>query len=257
MLIAWVQTLALAATPASGSVYHADPLISGTVIAAGAVAVLVPYALSEKLIDPTCPCDQADLNALDRSVIGNESPLAFALSTFAAGLAMAAPFAVDIVEVYHSPAFWEDFAVYAETLAISSAAVTISKHVAQRPLPIVYAEPDSAIARRAEGYRSFYSGHMSGSVSMMTALAMTMTYRHGLSFWPWALDAGVAGLVGAGVIGSGRHFYTDVLVGAAVGFAIGVAVPMLHRRRGDRSIRLSAMPVENGEGALLSIGASW
>src|SRR5207244_3795939 len=92
--------LAVAATP---SIYHVDPLLDGAVIAAGAVATIVPYTLAEKLIDPSCPCDPARLNRLDRSVVGNESELAYAFATIATGLAMFTPIAVDIAEIYHSP----------------------------------------------------------------------------------------------------------------------------------------------------------
>lgn len=245
---------AIETTQPALSVYRTDPWIDGAVIAAGAAAAILPYALAEDLIGVRCPCDPAELNALDRRVVGNESDLAYAFATLTTGLAMAAPFAVDIADVYHSPAFLEDALVYAETLAISSGAVALTKHLRPRPLPLVYADPTTALAGRAEGYRAFYSGHMSGAVSMMTALAMTHTYRYGASAWPWLLDAGVALVVGAGVIASGRHFYTDVLAGTAVGFGLGVFVPWIHRVTPVRAI--SVRPAEEGDGALLLVGGS-
>jgi membrane-associated phospholipid phosphatase len=237
-------TLLIAATP-SGSVYDVNLWVDVPLISVGVGAALVPYLLEDQLIDPRCPCDQGELNRLDRAVVGNESALAYAFSTLLTGLAMAAPIAVDIATVYHSPAFTEDFVVYAETLALSSAAVALTKHLAPRPLPMVYDDPRTELAQRAEGYRAFYSGHMSGSVSMMTALAMTLHYRNGPSVWPWVADAGVALMVGTGVIASGRHFYTDVLVGGVIGLAIGVAVPWLHHRR-TSPVALTVRPTEDG-----------
>jgi membrane-associated phospholipid phosphatase len=236
------------------SVYDVNLAIDGTVIAAGALATLLPYAFDKHLIDPRCPCDQSELNRFDRGVVGNKSELAYGVSTLITGVAIAAPFAVDIAEVYHSPAFFEDVIVYAETLAISSSAVALTKHFFPRPLPLVYADPSTALAQRPEGYRAFYSGHLSGTVSMLTALAMTLHYRNGPSVWPWVLDAGVAASVAAGVIGSGRHFYTDVLAGGAIGFGIGVLVPWLHHRRVDPQTRPIALDVRTSEdGALVLV----
>lgn len=219
-----------AQTPEDLSVYRVDVWVDGALIAAGAAATLVPYAFDKSLIDPRCPCDQSELNRLDRHVVGNESAFAYAITTVATGLAMAAPFAVDIAEVYRSPAFLEDAIVYAQTLALSSAAVAWTKHLFPRPLPLVYADASTALAQRPEGYRAFYSGHMSGAVSMMTALAMTQHYRNGPSAGYWIADAVVALTVAGGVIASGRHFYTDVLAGGAIGFGIGVLVPWIHHR---------------------------
>jgi membrane-associated phospholipid phosphatase len=55
---------------------------------------------------------------------------------------------------------------------------------------------------------------------------------------------------------AGKHFYTDVLVGAVVGSAIGVAVPMLHRKKlklpmGLGSLRMAPMLLPDGAGLAL------
>ena len=49
---------------------------------------------------------------------------------------------------------------------------------------------------------------------------------------------------------SGRHFPSDVAVGALVGSAIGVTVPLLHRRQ---DVAVTGWPT--GDGALLAVTA--
>ena len=71
---------------------------------------------------------------------------------------------------------------------------------------------------------------MAMAMTALTAGAMTWTYRHGLHAWPWVLDGVVGALLGAGVLISGGHFYSDVALGAATALAIGAAIPMAHRR---------------------------
>jgi membrane-associated phospholipid phosphatase len=220
-----------------GSIYEVDPFADGALIFAGGAATFIPYLLEDELIVPTCPCDQAAVHGIDRDVIGNRSPPAYAFSTLVAGLAIAAPFAVEIAEVGRSPILLESFLVYAETLAFTAAAVSITKHLFPRPLPLVYDDPSSALAEVPEGYRAFYSGHVANTTAMMTALAMTSTYRHGSGVWPWLLDLLFTGVVSAGVIASGRHFYSDVIAGVSVGFVTGVTVPLVHRLLMDEEPR--------------------
>lgn len=51
---------------------------------------------------------------------------------------------------------------------------------------------------------------------------------------------GAAGLVGYIRVESGQHFPTDVIAGAAIGTAIGWAIPALHREARYRGIRWNA-----------------
>ena len=55
------------------SVYSVEPWIDGPLIAAGTLAVVIPYAYASLLITPRCPCDPAEVNAFDRHVIGNSN----------------------------------------------------------------------------------------------------------------------------------------------------------------------------------------
>ncbi len=142
-------------------------------------------------------------------------------------LAIVAPPLLDLADVGAGQAFYTDAAVFAETLLVNGALVEIAKYAVQRPLPRTYAG-DPTLVSQPGGYRSFYSGHASTTFAALAASSMTLRLRYGERYWPWV----VTGLVGTSVaverVAAGRHFPTDVMVGAAVGMAVGVVVPWLH-----------------------------
>jgi hypothetical protein len=214
------------------SIYKVDPLVDGAVIASTAGATLFTYVFGGGLITRRCPCDPNEVNALDRHVIGNHSDAMDVLSDVEVGAAIAGPVIVDWTQVGASRALLEDLTVAGEVLAVNGVLVTIAKYSVQRPLPRVYAGQAPQLANGPGGYRSFYSGHTSVAVASMSAAAMTWNLRHGGSPWPWVLTAAVGGTVAAERVLAGRHFYSDVAVGALAGFAVGTLVPFLHERGG-------------------------
>jgi membrane-associated phospholipid phosphatase len=100
-----------------------------------------------------------------------------------------------------------------------------------RPRPFVYSDP----ARRGldpAHYTSFYSGHTSFSAIAATSLFLMLLAR-GASAWLLALAAaGGQSLVFMTAIFrvmAGRHFVSDVIVGAFMGTAIAVLVFWRHK----------------------------
>jgi membrane-associated phospholipid phosphatase len=104
----------------------------------------------------------------------------------------------------------------------------------------------------ANGYRSFYSGHVALTFTALSAAAFTINERFGWTLVPWL----VTGLVGASVaverVAAGWHFPTDVMVGAVMGTAVGVLVPLIHLRRLGIMPTLSMLP--GGQVALALTG---
>lgn len=207
-------------------------------IGATALAIM-PYRLSSKLIEPRCPCDRRDVPPFDRFAIGLHSDAADVASDVVVALAVAAPLAWDARRLGFGPALGADAAVLAETLAVNSALVVLAKYAAQRPLPRTYAGDPSLVAR-PRGYRSFYSGHTSTAVSALTAAAWTSHLRDGPAAWPWIATLSVGAGVGVLRVAAGRHFPSDVAMGALAGFGVGTIVPLLHARR------LSLLPAPHG-----------
>ncbi|MFL5302088.1 MAG: phosphatase PAP2 family protein [Anaeromyxobacteraceae bacterium] len=231
---------------AARPVYRLRPALDASVMGVSALAITVPTLLASDLIHPRCPCDPSEINGFDRGAVGNRSAFADAASDVTAVAAILAPPLLDFLEVGAGEAFYTDTVVFAEVLLVNGALVEIAKYAVQRPLPRTYAGDPSLISEPG-GYRSFYSGHTSTVFAALTASAMTARLRHGERWWPWA----IAGIVGSSVaverVAGGRHFPTDVLVGALAGTATGVLVPWLHA---ERSV-VTIVPVTRGVGVAL------
>jgi len=223
------QDPAAAALAPVRSVYRVEPVRDGGLIALGLVGVAVPYTLLNDVISQRCPCDPGEVNALDRGVIGNRSHLAYLASDVTVALAVGVPAAVDLWALGLGPELVEDLVVYAQALWLNGALVALAKYTTQRPLPLTYAGDPGLIASAA-GYRAFYSGHTATTVAALTTASFTIERRYGPRLWPWLVTAGVGTSIAVELVASGRHFYTDVLVGGAVGFAVGYLVPWLHAR---------------------------
>jgi membrane-associated phospholipid phosphatase len=240
------------APEARGSVYRITPL-DGPLILAGVVGATVPYALASPLLSRICPCDSARVNRFDRSVIGNHSNLAGRISDVTLGLSLAVPVALALATTPPYATLVEDLTVLAEALSINGALVSITKVAVGRPLPRVY-EGDRDLLESARGYRSFFSGHVSYAFTMLASTSVTIGLRYDRFLVPWL----VTGLVGSSVaverLLGGYHFPSDVIVGALVGTAVGIAVPLLHARR--PWFRLAVLPGPGG--VMLSLaGQSW
>lgn len=234
MLLALIL-IAAAAPPAAvqgppASVYGVTPAVDVPVIAVSALAILLPAAFASDLVHPRCPCDPAEVNSLDRHVIGNQSRFLETASDVTEVVAGAAPLLLDALDVGFGSVFLEDATVYVEALAVSEAMTTLTKYAVGRPRPRTYAG-DPASVRSVDGYLSFYSGHTSFVTTAMAVSAVTLHKRHGHRVWPFIVAAAVAATVAAERVASGQHFYTDVAAGFVAGAVAGVGIPLLHVRR--------------------------
>jgi len=235
-------------TKAKRSIYRVSPIADGAVIAAGVLGIVLPYSLSASLITPRCPCDPNEVNSFDRRSIGNSSDAADVISLLTTALALGGPPLLDFLDVGSTPAFLEDMTVFAEALAVNGALVTLAKYVTRRPLPRLYAQQAPDLINSPGGYRSFYSGHTSTTFAALSVAAMSWGFRHGHSVWPWVITLLVGASVAVERVVAGYHFPTDVMVGAVVGMALGIAVPWLHARREAQAGALSFLPRADGAG---------
>jgi membrane-associated phospholipid phosphatase len=55
--------------------------------------------------------------------------------------------------------------------------------------------------------------------------------RYGWTWQPWAVTVAVGTSVAFERVAAGKHFYSDVIVGAAAGTAVGSLVSLLHLRK--------------------------
>ena len=242
-LVLTLLLLAPAAARADG-VYELHPPGDVATVTGSYLIILMGYGYAPALIHPRCPCDPRELNPLDRTVVGNHSQLADVLSDVTVGAAVLVPLAYDARMDGFTRGLYDDAVVLVEVLGVNGALVTVVKDIVQRPLPRTYAN-DPSLLHVPGGYRSFYSGHTSTAFAALGYFAYTLGLHGVRGAWPWVLEVVVGTGVAAERVLAGRHFYTDVAVGAAVGALVGWAVPALHRRAG-----LSLSAVQVGEDGL-------
>lgn len=237
---------ASAAPGATTSPYRVDLGVDLTVTSATVlISAAFPLFGAETVTLECHPCDAADLNVLDRRVVDREFDDVDTLTDVLLAAALCAPFLVAAAEAGMSESegrwqgFWDDSLVVGEAVASTVALNQIVKHLVRRPRPYAYRlDPASSSEVPADTTVSFYSGHTATAFTAAVALAQTYSYRHedGLgSALVWASALTLASATGVGRVLAGRHFWTDVLVGAGMGAGMGWLIPWLHRRDHDGS----------------------
>lgn len=216
---------------------------------AGFSAVFGNYRLTQMNVPEEGPLHENNLLPWDRPMAGRYNENADRASNWAAALGVA-PLALGAYSWYEGDASGYDFAAYTlmfvQALAIQSGVNLMVRSLEFWPRPYVYArdcESCSPEARkkaenaRGEAYGSFFSGHASA--------AFTVAYFTGEWFsemYPnspyknlvWAGSLSAAGLVGVLRIAAGKHYLTDVAVGALAGAGISYAVIEIHKNRQSR-----------------------
>ncbi len=241
----FVCALCLPMVARSNSVYQISPWKDGALITAGLAGAYWGQEIGAQSVDRRCPCDRERVNSLDRTVIGNHNSDADLASDITLGLSVAAPVALSYWDAGWSQAFIEDMVVYAEVMSLNGALTAMTKVTHQRPRPETYSGE-----RGKSGYQSFYSGHASSTFAALSMASMTWSLRHpDSSFWPWLISGVVGTSVALERVAAGKHFYSDVAIGAAMGTFIGVTIPWLHIR-GERDVVVSLAPMGDGVAGL-------
>ena len=232
--------------------YQLYPGPDTAAIVGGMVLWVAPtLTIHNQIHGPGCdPCDPNDVNGFDRLFIpgrgtipNNEDTIDRVRFTGNALFALEPPLwlGLELADIgFHNPkAFFTDFAILPETLAWSGATDEIFRRSVHRPRPYVYANNDAGAplfaARRVEGEAAFsyYSGHTAQMFAFSVVLAYTWSTRHPHSAWRYPVWIGLltmSTLEGVLRVWSGDHYPSDVLVGAMMGSAFGVLVPMIHRK---------------------------
>lgn len=106
------------------------------------------------------------------------------------------------------------------------------KELASRRRPLLY-NPEVPMAKKLkkDNFKSFFSGHTSTVATMSFFFAKTYNdYNPNSKYKPlvWSTCALFPAVTGFLRYKAGKHFWTDILTGYAVGALCGLAVPYLH-----------------------------
>lgn len=236
-MLAALVALAVAAPRAARAQqdYRVDPVIDGAITGVSAIGI---FLLMRVPVDTGTRWDTEIFGSLDLAVRHNFSASAMKLSDGLLAAAVAAPLVLQLDRGIDEDAGRRAL-IYSEAIAISLFANSLAKYGIQRPRPYTY-NSDPRVQEFVGGTGkdsgvSFYSGHAS---TAFTA-AITGSYlfatgagdRHAKAA-VWFMELALAGATANLRVRAGKHYYSDILVGALAGGAIGVLVPMLHADEG-------------------------
>jgi membrane-associated phospholipid phosphatase len=213
----------------------------------------------ETCADPQC--GRFMLGPADRWALGPGSTRADRASDVTRVLALASPLLLEGISLAtpgtdKTRGLGADALVFAEAMMLTEGVTMLLKDSVGRRRPWSYDDGHGGLAR--DDVRSFPSGHSSETFAAVSVGCVTFVRRHR----PKALGAvaacapgyALAGLTAALRVNAGAHFPSDVLIGAALGTAIGITVPLLHGDPRSRRARLGLTPVPGGLGVGLSGG---
>lgn len=217
-----------AARPAAAERLESDPAIDLPITAAAAALHLgLVLGVNRQVVLDDPPASRpGGIDAL--------APLRFdrkmaTASDVTLGVGLAGAIAAAAVDGAEDGAAGHRLVLLAETMALAGAMNETFKHAVRRPRPYTYDRREGKV----DDDLSFYSGHttMVAATSIFTARSLDLTGDIGRG--GRAAAYGGAALLTATVgtlrVAAGKHYPSDVLVGAVVGAAIGWLVPELHR----------------------------
>ncbi len=174
----------------------------------------------------------------DRPFVGHYSGWATTVSHYTGALAVA-PLALAGYSWYKGDADGHDFGAYAlmfvEAFALENALNQIFRSMQLWPRPFIYAKrgegAKKAASAHGEAYGSFYSGHASAAftVAIFTGDWFSKVYPNS-KYKPlvWASSFALASGVAALRVVAGKHYPSDVLVGALMGTGVSLGILKLH-----------------------------
>ncbi|MDB5227679.1 MAG: hypothetical protein JWN78_1872 [Bacteroidota bacterium] len=190
-----------------------------------------PLTLAEiSALQPT------DINKFDRSAIYQHSRAASITSDVLQYTMIVSPALLFIDKNVRKD--WKTvMPIWIETFAITTALTTFTKGLTQRKRPYVYSDYGNGNKYGSDATSSFWSGHTAITAASTFFIAMVYADYHPNSKWRplmWTGAAIIPALTGITRYKAGKHYWTDVITGYAVGALVGTLTPFLHRRNFKR-----------------------
>jgi membrane-associated phospholipid phosphatase len=239
----------------------AHPVLEWSAVAAGGALWLTTGTLIKPDIAPE-ECRWCDGNAFDdelRSLRWSDRRAADLTSDIISyGVAPVSAGALVAIAAASSGRAGElsvDLPILAEALVASGLLGEALRLSTARERPSVRALPPDEkpmTDHPEENNLSFVSGHSATSFALAVSSGMIASMRRRrLAPLIWATGLTLAAATSYLRIASDEHYVTDVLGGAALGAAVGLAIPLLHRPRGERAPAVAIGPAPGGAALLL------
>jgi membrane-associated phospholipid phosphatase len=212
--------------------WNTDSWIIGSAVVGGIGAYAIETHLPALTESEISLLNKNNINPIDRISAGNYSTGQASVSDVLVGVSIASPLCM-LADKKIRNDFFTLAAMYAETEMLSAILPSLGKGTAKRVRPFVYdTSVPINIRLESDSQRSFFSRHSTFAFS--TAVLTSIVYS---DYFPdskyrpyvWVGSLSLATSVAALRVTSGSHFISDVVVGAAVGSAIGYFIPYIHR----------------------------
>ena len=204
---------------------------------------------------------RSDMGPYDRWAIGYYSRPADLWSTALTAAELAVPVALDGWDMAAGRearlGVITDLLIYSEVYFYSSSLAVFAKSLRWHPRPLAFTSHAPAAQRRSsDAGSSFFSAHTTSAFASAVFTGYTFQLKHPdspLVPWLWGGMLGAASTVGALRIYSGKHFPSDVAVGAAVGSLAGYGIPRLHLNPIAKDINKESSQKEETSGKIRGV----
>ena len=206
---------------------------------------------------------QSELLPWDEGVRGRFSRKAAARSDLLATLTLTGPmFAVAGDGLDQSA--WHRTVIYVETLSAGILLNTVAKYVVQRPRPYTYSTDPELMemtrGQKKDSHLSFFSGH----ATMTFTAAVAGSYLYGAQSdnetsraTLWGVELTLASATANLRVRAGKHFYSDIVLGALVGAGLGATIPRLHLESPNRYSPTAVEGCAMGAGLVAGTVLAW
>jgi len=227
-------------------------LAHAAAIAVGGVAYLtIQFGLSDKLAPDGCTwCNPPGFDESIRNALVWDDPKR--ANTFAdiTGYYSAPVFAIGGLAIASGKLDLGHWADDAFPVLESAIAVSLLHHAGKfslnRERPAHHFGGIEVEPAKDQQY-SFWSGHSSLAFAIAVSAGTVAHYRHySAEPYIWAGGLALAAATGYLRIAADAHYFSDVVIGAVIGSAVGYAVPRLLHRDALASERATIVPTGNG-----------
>ena len=200
--------------------------------------------LYSRMDTPATLKDKDDFLPWDKPLIGRYSENADKASDIGSILAVA-PLVVGGIAWYDGSSSGAEFATFSlmfvQAIGISNGLNLTLRSLEIWPRPYMYAESgegrEKAESAKSEAYGSFFSGHTTAAFTVATFTDQWFRTAYPNSPYKGIMRASaysLATLESVLRIAAGKHYFTDVLVGALVGTGVSIGILEMHKKRDEK-----------------------